>query len=366
MQLILWNTKWQASRLKIIAQRMANEVTHLLDQGSTMAQAILVDCLYRMGSNVKSLGLIRQQLFLQRVANELPKSFKKVAKKLEAIRMCILRPENTTVHIGTCLPKMEFYLTDKPEVTDAIGQLLRRTFDYTGWQWGYETKRLANSPDYNVMKGVDCITKCVVERCLRMHSDEGSYLAQAAPCVNSYNDPEYPVVLTTMMYFCQVDGPFYKAVKATGFATAYHMKVKPNEGMVYFELKHCSDLVSAYCGAFDIIVSHLDEMDGRRPKEEAPLWNETLLETAKSSVIFELIENENTPFALSMKSLIDYYHEVPADFRTKVMERVTNVTMDEVKKITKKYLRALFVEVSSCAVAAPKEKVPRIIKGLME
>jgi len=97
-----------------------------------MADAMLTDILYQAGSNVKTLGLVRQQRFLQKLASDLPKSFKKVAKMLEAIRMCILRPENTTVHIATCLPKMEFYLTEKPEVKDAIGQLLRRTFDYSG------------------------------------------------------------------------------------------------------------------------------------------------------------------------------------------------------------------------------------------
>lgn len=67
--------------------------------------------------------------------------------------------ENVTVHVATRLLRMEyvhaflfneynmnipisdqllsmflrFYLTDKPEIRDAIAQLLRRTFDYTGW-----------------------------------------------------------------------------------------------------------------------------------------------------------------------------------------------------------------------------------------
>lgn len=144
------------------------------------------------------------------------------------------------------------------------------------------------------------------------------------------------------------------------------------------------DLLSAYCTAFDIILSHLNEINTPTttpgevttaptdaPSASAtpapvPQWSDNLLSSAKSSAIFELIELENTPWALAHNSLIDYYRETPKNFNRAVMKRITRVTMDEVKLITKKYFKPLFINTTTCAVAAPKEEVPGIIKGLME
>jgi Zn-dependent M16 (insulinase) family peptidase len=55
MQMLLWNTKWQPDRLKIIAQRLANEVHTLMDHGSTMAHAMTAESLYHMDSKNKNL-----------------------------------------------------------------------------------------------------------------------------------------------------------------------------------------------------------------------------------------------------------------------------------------------------------------------
>jgi len=208
------------------------------------------------------------------------------------------------------------------------------------------------------MKGFQCIEKCAVEKILRMHSDEGSYLSTAAPCIQGVTHAEYPLVLTTIQYFCQLDGPFFKATKGSGYAKDFKMKLKPTEGMLYFQLKSCSNLVKAYCGVFDIVVAHV--------QDDCPDWDETLLETAKSSVIFEIIEQCHTPVSLAMQSLLYYYHGVTPEFRHQLMENVTNVTLNDVKRITKKYFKPLFVNIASCTVAAPEERVSRIIQGLME
>lgn len=52
----------------------------------------MTESLFQMNSNAKAMSPVRQQVFLERLAQDLPKSFKGVAKMLEAIRMVILRP----------------------------------------------------------------------------------------------------------------------------------------------------------------------------------------------------------------------------------------------------------------------------------
>ncbi|OXA55611.1 hypothetical protein Fcan01_08789 [Folsomia candida] len=331
------------------------------------------------------MSLVRQQVFLERLGAELPKSFKKVAKMLEAIRMVVLRPENTTVHVATRLEKMDFYLTDKPDVRDAVSQLLRRTFDYTGWHWGYPTKRLANDPDTKFMKSLDCIQRCRAEKILRMHaSSQGAFLLQVAPCLRELNCPEYPLLLTAIHYFTQHEGPFHKGIRNLGYAPYFRLHLNPEEGMIYFELNDATDLVKAYTAAFKIILDHLKSESETQSvvstvtiasttttttvgnEAGVPIWKPELLTSAKSSAIFDLIEKENTPRNLALGSLLDYYRLVPTHFNRFVMQRISTVTLDEVRQMTKKYFQPLFIKTSTCSVAAPSEQVPSIIQGLMD
>jgi hypothetical protein len=178
------------------------------------------------------------------------------------------------------------------------------------------------------------------------------------------------------------------------------MKLKPEEGMLYFEIKGATDLVSAYVKVFEIVANHLkaadqdekkeeeeedveEDEEGEEEEEEAeelpeptlsittdsdalPTWSQDLLTSAKSSAIFELIEKENTPRSLALNSLLDHYRRTPKNFNRQVMQRICDVTMEEVMSITKLYFRPLFINTSSCSVAAPSDLVPSIIKGLMD
>jgi len=214
-----------------------------------------------------------------------------------------------------------------------------------------------------------------------MYSDEGAYLLQAAPCITQFNTPEYPVLLTAINYFCQHEGPFFRAMKSTGYALHTQIKLKPEEGMIYFEIIGATNLVAAYTEAFNIILEHLQEKEKEVPDdgtesgsapdsgsapEEEPIWTEHLLSTAKSAAIFTLIDKENTPKTLALSSLLDYYRQVPSSFNRFVMDRISTVTLDEIQLITRKYFRPLFINTSNCCVAAPNDDVSSIIKGLMD
>lgn len=208
-----------------------------------------------------------------------------------------------------------------------------------------------------------------------MFSDEGAYLLQAAPGITEFNTPEYPVLLVAINYFCQNEGPFFRAMKSTGYASFAQIKLIPEQGLILFEIR-ATDLVKAYTVAFNIILEHLEEKTkedteddsteaGSAPEEE-PIWTEHLLATAKSAAIFTLIDKENTPKTLALSSLLDYYRQLPSSFNRFVMDRISTVTLEEVQLMTRKYFRPLFINTTNCCVAAPNDDVPSIIKGLMD
>ncbi|ODM95123.1 hypothetical protein Ocin01_11555 [Orchesella cincta] len=365
-QLLLWNTKWQADKMKNVAVRLVRDVEfELKKHGPVMTRAMLVDSLYLMNSTPKSVSLIRQKMFLRRIAEDLPKSMRKVTKMLESIRMTILRPENVTVHVAASLAKMEFHLTEAPHARDAVSQLFRSTFDYTGWHWGYDTKRLSNTPDMHWMRSSDCIGKCSREQILRMDNTTVGYLIQAAPGIRSWSDWEYPYLLIALQYFIQKDGgPLYKEIVETGFAKEVDIRVSPTEGVIYFEMRECTDLVQAYGKAFDIMLQHLSP--AAAGAEEPFQWDLYLLRSAVSTMILRLTQEENTPTHVAMHSLLAYYKGKQLKDTRELMGTIARASVEQVQTTAKKYFQPLFLQPCTCAASAPAENAIQIIKDLME
>jgi Zn-dependent M16 (insulinase) family peptidase len=100
-------------------------------------------------------------------------------------------------------------------------------------------------------------------------------------------------------------GPFYQVIRGGGFAYDFYMDTRCSEGLVYFNLNRCTDIVGAYKAAKDIVVAHLDG---------SVEFTEEYLSSAKSSLIFEYIEGEKTPLALASTSLFSYYRNVPQGY----------------------------------------------------
>lgn len=391
-QNLLWNTKWQADKLRQTCVKLVKEIDNELKSlGPVMTRSMLVDSLYLMNSVPKCISLVRQGTFLRRIAESLPKSTRKISKMLEGIRMTILRPENMTVHVAGSLKKMEFNLASDPNetnTTEGISQLFKKTFDYTGWHWGYDTRRLSNGPDTNWMRSPECIAKCSREQILRMTLPEEQQnveeaeaqigcLIQAAPGIRSYQDPDYPYLLVALQYFIQRDyGPFQKEIVDAKLAEEVDIRVSPSEGLLYFEMRHCPNVALAYSKAYDIIAKHCKVGEGGTKASLQPegsgiqvsTWDEMLLSSAKSSMIFGLSMEENTPKYVAMLSLLSHYKGSsqlgPA--RRRLMSKIAEATMSQVQQVTGKYLRPLFLEPCTCAASAPKEKAIPIIKELME
>lgn len=297
---ILWKTQWKGDRIKVVANKMAGDVPQLKRKGSRMANVIIRDLIYKMDSNVKVSSLVRQHVFIKNLISHLPQD-KKVLEAFDAIRELITDPNNIVVHISSCLPKLKAKLAETP--TKDFATLLKRSFPFE--ENAPASKRLANELDLKwMLPGADVKSqpKCKI---LGLGAEESAYLIQAVPGPHSFDDPDMPALLTTLQYFSQSEGPFWRGIRGAGFAYHYSSWTSPNEGLVYFTLQNCSDLVSAYKVALEIINSHLS---GKTP------FSDQLLTSAKSSLIFEYVETEKTPLGLSSNSLHAYYRNLPGNY----------------------------------------------------
>lgn len=85
----------------------------------------------------------------------------------------------------------------------------------------------------------------------------------------------------------------------------------PNEGLLYMTLYKSSNVVAAYREMCAIIQAQL---------QKDTKWDNTLLESAKSSLIFELIEREKNIGDLVVQALLTSFKVVPSDYNRKLVE----------------------------------------------
>jgi len=190
---------------------------------------------------------------------------------------------------------------------------------------------------------------------LGLGAEDSAYMTQAMPGPKSFSDEDLPALLTAFQYFCQGEGPFWRGIRGAGFAYDYYSSTASNEGLIYFSLYRCSDIVGAYKAALDIVKNHLS---GETP------WSDQLLTSAKSSLIFEYVETEKTPLGLSSNSLHAYYRNLPGNYTRELIEKISKVEMSQLQAMTEKYMKPLFLENYVCSVVCPSDKVSATTEGL--
>lgn len=71
-------------------------------------------------------------------------------------------------------------------------------------------------------------------------------------------------------------------------------------------------------------------------------WEKLLFESAKSSLIFEIIEKEQSVGDLVLQSLLSYFKNVPHNYTQQMVQRVSAVTIEDMGRIASQYLKPLF------------------------
>ena len=86
------------------------------------------------------------------------------------------------------------------------------------------------------------------------------------------------------------------------------------------------------------------------------------VESAKSSLIFELIEKEKSIGDVVQESLISFFKGVDREYSRKMLENVNNVTIDDIKRVAPLYLAPLFSANTRTAIVCAPSKLQEIAK----
>ncbi|XP_065172046.1 uncharacterized protein C05D11.1-like, partial [Atheta coriaria] len=268
----LYETVFDVEVLKIMANKMANNIAQLKRNGRSMVAYAMKAMIYNKDSNIQANGILSQHAFLTKLLEQLDSDeSKSVIETFESIRKIITSPDNVVLY---CAGNVDL-VNGAAELLD---DFLPKSLNELQTQ-----KPLHVTPDYSLLLenlATDSPANCIIGMgCL-----ESSFFYQATPSIKDFNDPDYPALMLYLQYLIQCEGPLWKQVRGKGLSYGYTMSLKPNEGLLYLVFIKSTNVVGAYKESQDIVTQQLQEKK----------WDANLFESAKSSLIFELIDNEKT------------------------------------------------------------------------
>ncbi|XP_049547203.1 uncharacterized protein C05D11.1-like [Anopheles darlingi] len=332
---LLYSTVFTTERIKVCATKLVNEVAHLKRDGSSIAKELMRAMRYQEDSNVRTCSLIKQSKFLTGLLLQMeqPEFVADVIAKLNKTRAVITLAENTTVHIAADWHAMAGLGID---LNQPWKQLAKATATL---EIPLPLKRFTAIPDYmNVISNNESVnvTNSFI---VRLGSVESAFLFLTCRSINDFKDPDLVPLLLSLQYLTQLEGPLWRQIRGQGFAYGYNIAPRPNEGLLYFTLYRASNVAAAFKEAMIIMRKHI----GGQTE-----WDDTLLESARSSLIYEIIARENSIEKVVDSSFLASFKDVPFNYNQALVLQIQEVTKKDLIRVNKRHLEKLFSNIDTC------------------
>ncbi len=232
------HTNFTPERVRVIASKMANDVARIKRKGNKMALALIRSLVFDYKSNHVHCSLIRQHQFLLKLVEELNQSSERIISVLTNLRDKITSPSCLTFHMAADLAAL-------PD--DAMS--LWGTHMFVDWE---ATKTVDTEhdglnnlvADHQLLKEVSSVSPMGAALCLG--AVESCFLIQAVRSIDDIHHPDLAAVLVALQYLGQLEGPFWRNLRAQGLVYGYNLNLKVSEGLLYLSLYRASQPVVAY------------------------------------------------------------------------------------------------------------------------
>ncbi|XP_059059298.1 uncharacterized protein C05D11.1-like [Achroia grisella] len=309
---ILYSAEITKERLLVFAQRMINDVAQVRRNGHKMVYDVLRDSLYCKDSNVHWCTVLRQQKFLKELVEQLNAGGDSAEAAInDAKESFRIFTENAWLHLAADFDR--YKLSTEP------------------WKrFGRSNEIIPSEPrlywDSELMSGWG--GGCVVG----VGGVESSFAARLSPGPRGYALAEFAPLLVALNYFTQLEGPMWRLIRGGGLSYGYGMRPSPNESCLVFSLYRATNAVAAYTKAKSICEEFL--AGGK--------FDDDLFASAKSTALFEVVENEKCPADVVRDSLHNFVGHSPDTFNRDLICAIAAVTPEEAQAAAARWLPKLF------------------------
>lgn len=317
---LLFNSVFIQERVHIVASKLVNDIATAKRNGYDMAREISKAVFYKNDSNVQKNSVLSQYSFLTELVEGLKDEAQcqKIIENLNKLRDLLI--PSLTVHVAANLEKVKDLKTPMTSFIEKVNQLSTPTIS----QLPVTFDAALLNKDGNLEKeftgtvvGIGCV--------------ESGFLFSSSPGITNFMDADLSPTLLYLQYLSQLEGPMWKKIRKNSYG--YNVIPKINEGIIVFSLYRATNIFEAFKDAKMIMEAQL---------EDGSEFDATLLESARSSLIFEIIEREKTVGDLVQDALLNSFKGVPAAYNKYLVDQIASVSIDDMRRVGAKYFKTMF------------------------
>ncbi|KAG1416659.1 hypothetical protein G6F58_005871 [Rhizopus delemar] len=334
---ILWNTRFTAERLKIVATQILGDLPQAKRDGYSMAADTIQTLEFDPKKSLFAANnILYQNEFLQKVIDRLEEDPSSVLADLNEYRATLCSPENIRIHVISDILNLE---NPRSAFKDFLGQ---KTIDSLA-STTLAKHVLSNAGKEPGNQGL-IVNLPAVESTFSFHSTKGP---------SKFDDPDIAPTLVLMELLDAMEGIFWKLIRGKGLAYSTRLRESVESGLLYFSIYNSPDAFKAFEQA-KLVVEQLGNGE-----MEIDL---STVDGAKSAVIYGLVHKESImdrAARLSFESQV--LMNMPASYNHDMMTAVQNVTLDDLQRVLNKYFVNMFnPRTSNVVVVSTPSKIADI------
>lgn len=340
---LLRNTEFTVERIRVCAAKISNAVSQAKRKGNVIVTDQLNAMFFTPNSNSRLCSMIHQHRFLTALIEqlEIPTSAQKIIDDLNCIRNEIVKTKSMCLYVAADWKKV---LSDSSySQYDAWKNLINSNDIYVA---GSIQDPI---PDYKLHKENPAQSQILGIGCV-----EGAYLVHAVRCNITVDHELYVPLLLFMQYLTQLEGPFWRQIRGTGLSYGYSMNVTRHSQLLTFTLYRSTNVSAAFKHFKLLTEAQLSETSS---------WEPELLESARSSLIFEWIEREKSVSDVVSANLIANCfrrsNRISDENQSKI-HRLQEVTIPQMELAGKKFVTQLFTSNARTSVVCHPDKAAEI------
>lgn len=325
LYLFLYKVQFTVERVRTVATKLENCLSEFKREGNFIAQTVST-LLSMNGESNKVLASIFQQEATLKYARKSLTSGSKARSSFENQKEPKQHPVlDSLEHIQSELPK-------------CLALFIAANFDHVRVPWDSIAKlsKTGDRTNESKIKFVSDFHDRQVESrhlIIGIGSVESSYLIQNVASLTDPDHPDFAVLLLYLQYFCQTEGPLWRKLRGQGLSYGFWIGANASKGFLQLKLSQTSHPHQAYQGTKEIITESLSE------KFE---YNQQEIESAKSSLTFELLQTEENVQGCIVQQIQRTIRDLAHDHQKNLIDRILKANACDLRRVSRLYVTPLF------------------------
>ncbi|KDR85083.1 hypothetical protein GALMADRAFT_233694 [Galerina marginata CBS 339.88] len=323
---LVYGSEFDKERIQVVLAKIQQSLPEMKRDGSNVLSSLWATLLYAENSTSRSGGVLPQAEFIPRLAKSLQESPDQVIADFEEIRKYM------TVPTG-----IRFSVTGNVLSLKEPRSIWGKHFSSVIPSVPLSPVPLASETLSDV--GRNLSRKAIV---MSLPTIESSFVTHTAKGIQGFDHPEYPAIRVALEVLNATESYLWRYIRGSGLAYGAYASLDVEAGFLTFSLYRSSNSMKAFEEAAKVIRGLVDG---------SIAFDETILDAAKSTIVYGVAKNVSTAGRAAMVSFTNQALKgVPRTHQVDLLEKYQLISKEDVLAALQKHFLSLFDPSASVAV----------------